>query len=75
LIVCIQIKGGVGMNKKYRVWLHGSSMIASYDGHVDVWAYDEADAADKALKKLTSKDGSFSDWSRSMFKVDKVEKL
>ena len=50
-------------------------MIASYDGHVDVWAYDEADAEDKALKKLTSKNGSFFDWSRSMFKVDKVEKL
>lgn len=61
--------------KKYRVWLHGSSMIASYDGHVNVWAYDEADAKDKALKKLTSKNGSFSDWSRSMFKVDKVEEL
>lgn len=50
-------------------------MTASYDGHVDVWAYDEADAEDKALKKLTSKNGSFFDWSRSMFKVDKVEKL
>lgn len=55
---------------KYRVWLHGSSMTASYDGHVDVWASDEADAKEKALKKLTS--GSFFDWSRSMFKVLKI---
>lgn len=49
----------VDMAEQYRVWLHGSSMTASYDGHVDVWAYDEADAEDKALKKLTSKNGSF----------------
>ena len=36
--------------KKYRVWLRGSSMIASYDGYVDVSASDEADAKNKALK-------------------------
>lgn len=61
--------------KQYRVWLNGSSMTASYDGYVDVFAYDEADAEDKALKKLTSKNGSFFDWSRSMFKVNKVERI
>lgn len=60
---------------KYRVWLHGSSMTASYDGYVDVSASDETDAEDKALKKLTSKNSSFFDWSRSMFKVDRIEKL
>lgn len=65
----------VGMAEQYRVWLHGASMTARYDGYVDVLAYDEADAEDKALTKLTSKNGSFFDWSRSMFKVDKVEKL
>ena len=59
--------------KQYRVWLHGSSMTASYDGYVDVSASSEADAKEKALKKLTSKNGSFFDWSRSMFKVNKVE--
>jgi len=63
------------MNKKYRVWLRGSSMIASYDGYVDVSASDEADAKNKALKKLTSKDGSFFDWSPSMFKVLKIVQM
>jgi hypothetical protein len=63
------------MAEKYRVWLHGSSMTASYDGYVDVLADDEGDAEDRALTKLTSKNGSFSDWSRSMFRVDKIERL
>jgi hypothetical protein len=60
---------------RYRVWLHGSSMTASYDGHVDVNAEDAEDAKDKALTKLTAKNGTFFDWSKSMFKVDKVEQI
>ena len=61
--------------KKYRVWLHGSSMTATYYGHVDIWTYDVTDAENKALKKLTSKNGSFFDWSPSMFKIDRIEIL
>lgn len=58
----------------YRVWLIGSSMTARYDGYVDVNANTPEDAHEKALNKLTNKHtGAFSDWSKSMFKVKKVE--
>lgn len=59
----------------FRVWLHGSSMTASYNGYVDVNANDINDAKDKALTKLTCANGTFSDWSKDMFRVDKVETL
>lgn len=60
---------------KYRVWLYGSSMSASYDGYVDVAADDEEDAEYKAKRKLTGPGGSFFDWSPSMFRVTKIERI
>ena len=60
--------------KKYRVWLIGRSISANYDGFVDVYAEDEEDAAYKAKRKLTGPGGAFSDWSMSMFKVEKIER-
>lgn len=60
--------------KKYRVWLRGHSMTASYNGYVDVWAEDEADAVFRAKRQLTRPDGTFSDWAPSMFKAEKVER-
>lgn len=58
----------------YRVWIRSvPGMYAQYDGHVDVHAYDENEAVDKALRKL--KNTSFPDRSRSMWIVDKVERL
>lgn len=59
----------------YRVWLYGSSMTASYDGYVDVFADDEEDAEYKAKRKLTGPRGTFSDWSPSMFRVTKIERI
>jgi hypothetical protein len=60
--------------KKYRVWLFGGSMAATYDGYVDVYAEDEEDAGYRAKRKLTGSAGAFSDWSPSMFKVTKIER-
>jgi hypothetical protein len=60
--------------KKFRVWLIGSSMTATYDGYVDVYANDEEDAVRRAKRELTKPTGTFSDWSPSMFRVKKVEK-
>jgi len=48
-------------------------MTASYDGYVDVVADNEEEAAYKAKRELTKPTGSFSDWSPSMWKVDKIE--
>ena len=61
--------------KKYRVWLIGSSMTAAYDGYVDVFAEDEEDAGYRAKRELTKPRGVFSDWSPSMFKLKKVERI
>lgn len=60
-------------NMKYRVWMHGSSMTASYDGYVDVIADNEEEAVHRAKRELTKPTGTFSDWSPSMFKVDRIE--
>lgn len=60
--------------KPYRVYLHGSSMSACYDGYVDVNAEDEDDAVFQAKRKLTSPRGTFFDWSPSMFKAQRVER-
>lgn len=60
---------------KYRVWLIGRSMSASYNGYVDVWAEGEDDANYKAKRKLTGPGGSFRDWSPSMFKTEKIERI
>lgn len=45
----------------FRVWMHGRSMTASYDGYVDVFADDEEDAEYKAKRKLTGPNGTFFD--------------
>lgn len=58
---------------RYRVYMHGHSMTASYSGYVDVWADDEEDAEYRAKRKLTGPMGTFSDWSPSMFHVTKIE--
>lgn len=60
---------------RYRVWMHGNSMTASYDGHVDVVAEDDEDAEYRAKAKITGPGGSFRDWSPGMWKVDRVERL
>ena len=59
--------------KKFRVWLYGSSMTATYDGYVDVIVENEEQAVYEAKRKLTYKGGTFSDWSPSMFRVTKIE--
>ncbi len=59
----------------YRVWLVGRSMTASYDGYVDVFAADEEEAGCKAKRKLTGPNGTFFDWSPSMFHVTKIERV
>lgn len=61
--------------EKYRVWLDGSSMSARYDGYVDVVAEDEEDAKYRAKRELTKPNGTFHDWSPSMFRVTKVERV
>lgn len=61
--------------KRYRVWLIGSSLTASYDGYVDVWADDDEDAEYRAKARLTGPGGTFSDWSPGMFKTQRVERL
>lgn len=60
---------------KYRVWMVGRSMAARYDGYVDVFADSEEDAEYKAKRKLTGPNGSFFDWSPSMFHVTKIERI
>jgi len=61
--------------KFYRVWLYGRSMSASYDGYVDVIADSEGTAECRAKRKLTKPSGPFFDWSPSMFRVTKVERI
>ena len=46
---------------------------AQYDGEVKVWAEDEEQAVERAFREL--KRGAFSDRSRSMWRVNKVERL
>lgn len=58
---------------RYRVYMYGHSMTASYSGYVDVWVDNEEDAEHRAKRKLTGPRGTFSDWSSSMFHVTKVE--
>jgi hypothetical protein len=50
-------------------------MAARYDGYVDVFADSEEDAEYKAKRKLTGPNGSFFDWSPSMFHVTKIERI
>jgi hypothetical protein len=46
-------------------------MYAQYSGHVDVLAENDEDARELALDKL--KRTSFPDYSRDMWKIDRVE--
>ena len=61
--------------QRYRVWLIGSSMTAHYDGYVDVIAENEEDAEYVAKRRLTNPSGVFRDWSRSMFRTEKIERI
>lgn len=57
----------------YRVHLHKKTAPGStyYDGYVDVFAEDEEEAIDQALKKL--KRTTFKDVDRSSWVIDQVE--
>jgi hypothetical protein len=59
---------------KFRVWLIGKSMTASYDGYVDVVAEDEEEAESRAKRELTKPSAPFFVWGPSMFKTVKVER-
>jgi hypothetical protein len=60
--------------KRYRVWMRSfPGFYEQYDGKVDVWAWNETDAEEKAFMEL--KRGAFPDRSRSMWRVEKVERL
>ena len=50
-------------------------MTAHYDGYVDVIAENEEDAEYVAKRRLTNPSGVFRDWSRSMFRTEKVERI
>lgn len=59
--------------KSYRVHLRSvPGFYEQYSGSVEVMACDDEDAVEQALAKL--KRGAFPDRSRSMWKVDKVER-
>lgn len=60
---------------RFRVWMRGHSMTASYDGYVDVVADDDEEAERRAKRELTKPTGAFFDWSPSMFSVYKMEVL
>lgn len=60
--------------KTYHVWLRSRpGFYAQYDGKVKVVAYSDDDAVEKALCKL--KRGAFSDRDRSMWIIEKVERV
>lgn len=60
--------------KDYRVWLRSvPGFYAQYDGYVDVYAEDEEEAVEKALRKLQRE--SFPDRGRGMWRVEKVERI
>ena len=59
---------------KYRVWIRSvPGFYAQYDGKVDVLAEDEDQAKERALMEL--KRGAFPDRGRSMWRVERVEKI
>jgi hypothetical protein len=47
-------------------------MYAQYDGKVDVFAEDDDAAVEKAFRQL--KRGAFPDYSRDMWKIERVER-
>lgn len=59
---------------QYRAYLRTKSgMYAQYDGYVDVVAEDRDQAQEKAIDKLRRT--SFPDYSRSMWKIERVEAI
>jgi hypothetical protein len=59
---------------KFKVWLRSvPGHYAQYDGAVDVFAEDEEQAKERAFAEL--KRGAFFDRSRSMWHVERVERL
>ena len=59
---------------RYNVWMRSiPGMYAQYDGKVEVSAENETEAIDNAFLKL--KRGVFPDRNRSMWKVDRVERV
>ena len=60
---------------KYRVWMIGRSMSATYDGYVDVHAENEEEAIFRAKRDLTKPSGAFFDWAPWMFRVQRIECL
>lgn len=59
---------------KYAVWMRSvPGFYVQYDGKVDVWARDEEEAIDNAHHQLRR--GSFPDRDRSMWRVEKVERV
>lgn len=62
------------MTKKYHVWLRSvPGFYEQYDGKVSVYARDDDEAIELAFDKL--KRGAFPDRSRSMWRVEKVERI
>jgi len=60
--------------KKYNVWIKSvPGFSAQYDGKVTVFADDDDEAIELAFRKL--KNGAFPERSRSMWKVEKVERV
>lgn len=60
--------------KKWRVWLKSRpGFFAQYDGKIDVVAETDDDAVERALDRLKS--GAFPDRDRSMWIVERVERL
>lgn len=58
--------------KKYRVRLHSRSGVWEfYEGHVDIYADNEEEAASLAVDKL--KRTSFPDRPRTSWRIDSVE--
>jgi len=59
---------------KYRVWIRSNpGFYEQYNGYVDVFAEDDKNAIQAALKKL--KRTSFPDRDNSMWRIEKVEAI
>ena len=59
--------------RAYRVHMRSQpGPVAQYDGFVDVRAHNDDEAIERAFRKL--KTGAFPDRSRSMWRVDRVER-
>jgi len=60
------------MNKYYVYMRTVPGMFTQYDGRVEVYAENDDQAIERAFHKL--KKGAFPDYSRGMWKVEKVER-